>query len=315
MVVCAQEPSGSQSARLPAYPSVWDKHSPAFSGSQLYRRNFKYEPHSKVAGLAVMSGTKLEHVPLVSLSHGGTPRKRDNGEHSRWGEHPELQAITVSVCMASGLPVGVNVGPYETVLQVKQRLEHTFGITAEQQRLMWRGVGLPDDRPLAACRVPNGAELRLVQRMKGGSNASAAPPAPRGLLMVPGNRAWRPVHNTRPSMPIVCADVHRPMQMAVEFESLADFHAFKDNGSPQGVAPSHGMRRDEEGPVLEVLGGVDGTEWRQPALLDPVVDVLKVDTRGGLRANSRKEAVVRIPGRQPFRCWVVTGDEMGHGAN
>jgi len=58
--------------------------------------------------------------------------------------------------------VGLEVAPHETVGQVKERLSEALGVSAARQRLIWRRVGLPNNRALAACGVPDGAELQVV---------------------------------------------------------------------------------------------------------------------------------------------------------
>lgn len=219
----------------------------------------------------------------------------------------DLKPRSVSVSMTSGVAVDVEIAPCETIWQLKQRFARAFGISPERQRLLWRGIPMPDDRSVAACRIPHGGELRLVERLKMSSSSALAPPAPRGLLMIAGNRAWRPEHTSKPTLPIVASDVYRPFAMAIEFESVADFAAFKE----AGIAA-----QELGGKILMLeVNARDGDEVVTELVLDDKVVMARVASLGNIKANTRREAWLCLRPNVRKRVWVVTGDELGHGTN
>lgn len=264
--------------------------------TQIYKRSFCYTPRRSLAEFRLDGGKDTEFAPIAQPML--TPS--------------ELLSRHVTVSAASGVePEEMEIAPMETVWQVKLRLARAFGVAPERQRLLWRGMGLQDNHTIAACRVPNGAELRLVEKLKPGCTPRGGPPVPRGLLMVPGNRAWRPVHESRPTMPIVVNEDFHPCAMALEFESVADYVAFKvatadELQSPRVSASSvtlHARPSPNDG--LEAL--------ETQAHCDPLVGLVRLDQLD-VRFNTRREATLRIPRQRPRRCWIVAGDEMGHGA-
>jgi Ubiquitin family len=56
---------------------------------------------------------------------------------------------------------------YRTVEHVKQELQNIEGTPPEQQRLIFTGKQLEDDRTLAHYNIQNGATLHLVLRLRG----------------------------------------------------------------------------------------------------------------------------------------------------
>lgn len=226
---------------------------------------------------------------------------------------PDPEPFMIQVRTSSHHVVEVVVAALETVWSVKGRLAASFGIPVERQRLIWKGVSLADGAAVASYHVPSGGELRLIERLKVGSPATVAPPAPRGELMIPGNRAWRPAHASRPVLPLVCADKYRPFPIAIEFESTADYKTFLDGSLHVCEEPSLSEHsRHKTSPILEMTS--NGEELRTEALLDERVNMLHLNSIGDIRPNSRSKAVLRFSDRKARNVWVVTGNEMGHGA-
>lgn len=203
----------------------------------------------------------------------------------------ETQPLTYTLFVRTPADVAVEleVYPSETVWNVKCRLADVEGTPAEQQRLIWNGFNMDDSKTLAALRIQNGAVLLLVPRM---TNAirSIPPTTARGMLMVPGNRAWGPSHSIRPWMPLVANDVYRPFPMNVEFDSVEQYSAFM-----QVVAEDRSL---EERPMMEIVPS-DGTKQavQTHVSVDPAnPEVLRVETVGDILVpNGRYKAVLRIP--------------------
>mmetsp|Transcript_34084 Transcript_34084/g.60254 ORF Transcript_34084/g.60254 Transcript_34084/m.60254 type:complete len:181 (-) Transcript_34084:148-690(-) len=127
---------------------------------QIYRRAFRYIPLGKVEKIRTgRRETPLrppEHVPKFTLN-GSKPARI----------LPESQSLIVNVDVEHGkigtLTQTLMISAGETVGQLKSRLVHDHDLPVTQRyRLLWRDVGLPDDRFVAACGVPNGAELKFL---------------------------------------------------------------------------------------------------------------------------------------------------------
>mmetsp|Transcript_77527 Transcript_77527/g.149817 ORF Transcript_77527/g.149817 Transcript_77527/m.149817 type:complete len:202 (+) Transcript_77527:44-649(+) len=125
--------------------------------SQVYRRNFHYKPNAALA--SVRTGpVEVEHLPWATF------RGQLNGDIGR-----ELKGVTLGIQVeraGSGKQlVGtlvMEVGPHETVLQIKQRLAEIICVFAQCVRLIWREVDLPNNRAIATCGVDHGSILRAV---------------------------------------------------------------------------------------------------------------------------------------------------------
>jgi hypothetical protein len=201
-------------------------------------------------------------------------------------------AFTLFVRTPADVAVELDVLPSETVWSVKCRLADVEGTPAEQQRLIWNGFNMDDTKSLAMLRVQNGAVVLLVPRMTN-QIRSIPPTTARGMLMVPGNRAWQPSHSIRPWMPLVANDVYRPFPMNVEFDS-ADHYANFMHVVLEGRDAAHTAER----PVLEIVPA-DGTKAPVQTLIDvdpENTEVLRVDTVGDILVpNGRYKSVLRIP--------------------
>lgn len=62
----------------------------------------------------------------------------------------------------------VDVEPSDTVLALKEKLEEQEGIPPEQQRLVYQGKQLKDDRSIESYNLKGGAILHLVVALRGG---------------------------------------------------------------------------------------------------------------------------------------------------
>jgi len=235
--------------------------------------------------------------------------------HANGTQDSEPPHQTVFVRMPNECVVETEVGPLEIVSSIKERLALSAGLPIEHQRLIWNGINLANDRAVASYRIPHGAVIRLIPQLSGAPKF-VPPPAPRGILMVPGNKAWQPAHASKPYMPIVCSDEFRPFPMTMEFESVADYKAFMTSntshlaGRQEATLSEHGGAPGAP-PMIEVLPYNENTAAVQTrAFVDNDTEMLRLDTIGDVGANSRREAILHL-GDSQRRVFIVTGDRMG----
>lgn len=62
----------------------------------------------------------------------------------------------------------VNAEPSDTILTLKEKLEEQEGIPPEQQRLVYQGKQLKNNRTIESYSLKGGAILHLVVALRGG---------------------------------------------------------------------------------------------------------------------------------------------------
>mmetsp|Transcript_53922 Transcript_53922/g.101081 ORF Transcript_53922/g.101081 Transcript_53922/m.101081 type:complete len:192 (+) Transcript_53922:38-613(+) len=109
---------------------------------------------------------------------------------------------------SAGKGAVLEVSASETVRDLKHRLEQCWGCKCKDQRLLYQGALMVDERSLRSYDLDNSSVVSLVPqlRLRHGSginggvgwNKSRGPgkvmpyDAPRGFHMIPGNEKWRP---------------------------------------------------------------------------------------------------------------------------
>lgn len=225
--------------------------------------------------------------------------------------HP--QTITLFVRTPADVAIELECYPSDTIWALKLRLADVEGTPAEQQRLISNGLNMEDRRTLASLRLMHGAVLLLVPRLTAAIR-SIPPTTPRGMLMVPGNRAWQPSHSLRPWMPLVATDTYRPFPMNIEFDDVNQYAAFMQTVlADQNVT---GVPAPEQA-VLEIVPSDASHKPVQSSVhFDATNEVVRVDTVGDIVVpNARYKAVMRVPEKEasPARALgltITTGNKI-----
>lgn len=202
-------------------------------------------------------------------------------------ENDPQREITVFVKTPLGVAVELFVRSSDTVSEVKAQLYHQESTPSHEQRLMWNGTALLDERKLEAYGIGHGASLLLVPRV---SLPALGPGhhARRGLLMIPGNKAWQPSQPEAPHLQVVCPSRLRHFAMSLDFNSDQDLQAF-----------SAAARRRMPAPVVEIMQKSRGkAPVRSSAHMDSSSDVVRLESVGDmLLPNARYEAIIYLDGR------------------
>merc|ERR1719240_2470669 len=179
---------------------------------------------------------------------------------------------------------------------LKTRLSDLEGTPVENQRLIINGIHMADHRTLASYHVNHGACILLVPR-HASSQRFVPPPAPRGMLMVPGNKAWQPSHAAKPYMPVVCSDIYRPFPMSMEFSGVPDYKTFMLAAQKQSARKVSVLGESNAATgalIMEIHPTDNHHEPVQTRVhLDNDTEMLRVDTVGDIvMPDTRYQAVI-----------------------
>lgn len=76
--------------------------------------------------------------------------------------------MLLKVLTLSGEEHEIEVQPSETVVQIKEKLEERDGIPVVQQRLIFQGKQLNDEKTIKSYKMQAGTVLHLVVALRGG---------------------------------------------------------------------------------------------------------------------------------------------------
>ena len=76
--------------------------------------------------------------------------------------------LTVHVKMLTGASVSMEVSDDDDIKSLKEKIKDKQGIDVDQQRLIFGGKQLEDDKSFADYGVTDGANIHLVLRLRGG---------------------------------------------------------------------------------------------------------------------------------------------------
>lgn len=220
---------------------------------------------------------------------------------------PAEGAYTIFVRTPAEVAMEFEVSPSDTVFALKTRLSDLEGTPLENQRLVWHGINMAEHRTLASYNIQNGACVLLVPQLNA-SQRFVPPPAPRGMLMVPGNKSWQPSHSARPYIPVVCHDTYRPFPMSLEFENVPDYKSFMLSAQKEGMDQT----ATTGAPVLEIQGSGTGQKTVQSRVfLDADTEMLRLDTVGDAATPNSRYNATMLFGEEKKAVTLTTGNKIG----
>lgn len=80
-----------------------------------------------------------------------------------------LFKMLVKVKLLTGNQTEIDIDPTDTIWRIKERVEEKAGIDPKQQRLIFGGRQLADDRPANEYNIEGGSVLHLVIALRGGA--------------------------------------------------------------------------------------------------------------------------------------------------
>ncbi|KAG6389587.1 hypothetical protein SASPL_151058 [Salvia splendens] len=80
-----------------------------------------------------------------------------------------LEVILLQVKTLTGKEIEIDIEPTDTIDRIKERVEEKEGIPPVQQRLIYAGKQLGDDKTAKDYNIEGGSVLHLVLALRGGS--------------------------------------------------------------------------------------------------------------------------------------------------
>lgn len=101
---------------------------------------------------------------LCSCWRVAAKRKEHSSVHS--SVHSKMVEIKIKSLTGRSIPVDIDLN--QRVSELKEVVEVKEGIPPQQQRFLFAGRQLDDDKTLAECGVVAGSDLHLVLSLRGG---------------------------------------------------------------------------------------------------------------------------------------------------
>ncbi|KAI5970417.1 hypothetical protein CANMA_000580 [Candida margitis] len=77
--------------------------------------------------------------------------------------------MQVKVKTLTGRDIPVDIEPQDKIIRIKEMMEEKEGISPAQQRLIFNGSQLDDDKTVQESGIQAGASLHLVLTLRGGA--------------------------------------------------------------------------------------------------------------------------------------------------
>ncbi|KAK9893747.1 hypothetical protein P389DRAFT_108029 [Cystobasidium minutum MCA 4210] len=81
--------------------------------------------------------------------------------------------MQIKVKTLTGKEIELDIEPQDTIQRIKEHVEEKEGIPPAQQRLIFAGKQMSDDKTATDYALEGGATLHLVLALRGGSNMAA----------------------------------------------------------------------------------------------------------------------------------------------
>ncbi|XP_010746542.2 NEDD8 [Larimichthys crocea] len=98
--------------------------------------------------------------------------------------------MLIKVKTLTGKEIEIDIEPTDKVERIKERVEEKEGIPPQQQRLIYSGKQMNDEKTAADYKIQGGSVLHLVLALRGGGGVGGggggrAPRSPRSLHFEP----------------------------------------------------------------------------------------------------------------------------------
>ncbi|ESW98486.1 hypothetical protein HPODL_05246 [Ogataea parapolymorpha DL-1] len=80
------------------------------------------------------------------------------------------ETVEIKVRSLTGRMIRIDVDLHDKVSDLKETIEVKEGIPPHQQKFLFSGKQLDDDKTLEECGISAGSDLHLVLSLRGGSN-------------------------------------------------------------------------------------------------------------------------------------------------
>ncbi|XP_032940235.1 uncharacterized protein LOC117009958 isoform X4 [Catharus ustulatus] len=147
--------------RAPCPPPTWPSWSSSAEATPLRARS--HAPSPSCASICRRLAT-----PTQSLYHAhfllGKPRPRQSTAPSAAGSAHSASPPTT----LTGKEIEIDIEPTDKVERIKERVEEKEGIPPQQQRLIYSGKQMNDEKTAADYKIQGGSVLHLVLALRGG---------------------------------------------------------------------------------------------------------------------------------------------------
>jgi ubiquitin-like protein Nedd8 len=121
------------------------------------------DPTLPLAALGLGDGSTL-----VALRSGTAPQPSTSGRSPAAAAVRLLGGLMVKVKTLTGKEIEVDIEPSDSIARIKERVEEKEGIPPVQQRLIFGGKQMADDKAAREYGVEGGSVLHLVLALRGG---------------------------------------------------------------------------------------------------------------------------------------------------